>query len=129
MRILRGGAVIALVAASFGYASVGWTRSLPRGADPMPDATGYDVVKGDLGVLRGTNGDFTSAILACLADNLADTALVLSGSPATGAGFFYLVRGTNLRRWRDVRFGISEAGGLARRRDRGVAATLSMIHL
>jgi N-acetylneuraminic acid mutarotase len=71
----------------FGTTVMGW--------EPVPDATGYDVMKGDLGVLRGTNGNFSSSMQGCSANNLADTILVLSGAPAPGAGFFYLVRSTN----------------------------------
>jgi len=39
--------------------------------------------------------NFTSAIIACLADDLGESALVLSRAPAKGNGFFYLVRGIN----------------------------------
>jgi hypothetical protein len=65
------------------------------GWDALPDATRYDVVRGDLGLLRGTGGNFTVVIQACLANDLTDTALVLSGSPLPELGFVYLVRGTN----------------------------------
>jgi hypothetical protein len=65
------------------------------GWNPLSDATGYDVVQGDLGILRGTGGDFRLAIQACLANDRTDTALVLSGSPTVGSAFLYLVRGTN----------------------------------
>jgi len=65
------------------------------GWDPLPDATAYDVVRGDLGVLHSSGGNFSSAILGCPANDLGESALVLSGSPAKGTGFFYLVRGIN----------------------------------
>jgi N-acetylneuraminic acid mutarotase len=77
-----------IVVVRFGQTAVlGW--------DLLSDATRYDVVQGDLGLLQSTGGDFRLAIQACLANDLADTALVLSGSPAPGSGFVYLVRGTN----------------------------------
>ena len=65
------------------------------GWQSLPGATGYDVVKGDVGVLRGSGGDFTSAIIGCLADDLQESALVLSGAPGKGTCYFYLVRGVN----------------------------------
>ncbi len=71
----------------------GETAVLGWGA--LPEATGYDVVRGDVGILLGTGGDFASSIQGCLANDLGESALVLSGSPAKGAGFFYLVRGIN----------------------------------
>jgi len=63
------------------------------GWGPLPDATAYDVVRGDLGALLSNGGNFTSAIQGCLANDLGESALVLSGSPTKGTGFFYLVRG------------------------------------
>ncbi|MGH9867958.1 MAG: Kelch repeat-containing protein [Candidatus Polarisedimenticolia bacterium] len=65
------------------------------GWGPLPDATAYDVLRGSLDLLSSTAGNFTQATQTCLANDLADSALVLSGSPAAGSGFFYLVRGTN----------------------------------
>jgi N-acetylneuraminic acid mutarotase len=62
---------------------------------PLPDATRYDVVAGDIVALLSSGGDFTSAILGCLADDSAANALDLSDAPAVGTGFFYLVRGEN----------------------------------
>ncbi|HKB08076.1 MAG TPA: MopE-related protein [Candidatus Polarisedimenticolia bacterium] len=77
-----------LLMVSFGQTDVlGWS--------PLSDASAYDVVRGDLGLLHSTGGDFRAAIQACLANNLTQTALVLSGTPAAGSGFVYLVRGVN----------------------------------
>lgn len=55
-------------------------------------ATGYDVVRGDLGILFSSHGNFTSAVQGCLADNLTQTFLLHSGSPAPGQGTWYLAR-------------------------------------
>jgi hypothetical protein len=61
----------------------------------LADATGYDVVAGDLATLLSTAGDFGLAIQACLADDLGENTLILEDSPTIGAAFFYLVRGVN----------------------------------
>ena len=55
-------------------------------------AVGYDVVRGDLGVLHGTSGDFTAATEECLADNHPTTLLSYSTDPAPGEAFWFLVR-------------------------------------
>jgi len=52
----------------------------------------YDVVKGDLGALRISGGDFTSSLLGCLEDDSADARSADSLDPAPGEGFYYLVR-------------------------------------
>ncbi len=70
-------------------------RTNVLGWDSLPDATGYDVVQSDLRALLSNGGVFTPAIQGCLANDLGESALVLSGSPAGGTGFFYLVRGVN----------------------------------
>ncbi|UCF68132.1 MAG: phytase [Acidobacteriota bacterium] len=59
---------------------------------PGPQARAYDVVRGDLGLLRGSAGDFTSAVEECLADDHAFTSLDWSESPAPGQGHWFLVR-------------------------------------
>ena len=58
-------------------------------------ATGYDLVRGDLGILRSTNGNFTSATQACLLNDVSATSVAIFGSPAVGGGYWFLVRGTN----------------------------------
>ena len=60
---------------------------------PVPDATGYDVVRGDLGTLLGTRGDFTAATVECLADDYAPTALPYTDVPPRGRASWFLVRG------------------------------------
>jgi hypothetical protein len=69
------------------------------GWEPLADATSYDVVVGDLGTLIATAGDFTPAIGTCLALDFSANSLDLPGSPAVGAGLFYLVRGRNCGGW------------------------------
>ncbi|HZN03316.1 MAG TPA: MopE-related protein [Candidatus Polarisedimenticolia bacterium] len=61
--------------------------------DWLEDATAFDVVLGDVGILRATGGDFTAAIQGCLVDEWGDTTLTLGATPDPGAAFFYLVRG------------------------------------
>jgi len=60
---------------------------------PIPDATGYDVVRGDLGTLLGTRGDFTAATEKCLADDYAPTVLPYTDVPPRGRASWFLVRG------------------------------------
>jgi len=57
------------------------------------NATSYDVVRGDLGTLHATGGNFSLATLECLANNLADTKLAYTALPAPGQGDWFLVRG------------------------------------
>jgi len=61
---------------------------------PVPEATGYDVAWGDLGVLRAT-GDFYHATEGCLAQNVMGTAAGHLDTPASGEAYWYLVRGVN----------------------------------
>ena len=58
-------------------------------------ASGYDLVRGDLRTLVEGGGAFATAIQACLADNTAALGMVESGTPASGEGFFYILRGVN----------------------------------
>jgi cysteine-rich repeat protein len=58
-------------------------------------ATGYDVVRGDLGLLRSGGGNFTTATAECLANDQAATTLGYAAVPAVGSGSFFLVRGSN----------------------------------
>jgi len=52
----------------------------------------YDVVRGDLNVLRATGGDFAQATVECLANDVALNSLDFGGNPGTGEGFWFLVR-------------------------------------
>jgi hypothetical protein len=62
---------------------------------PQPGATAYDVVRGALSVLRGSNGDFQAATETCLAQGMPATSISSAGVPAPGDGYWYLVRGVN----------------------------------
>ncbi len=59
---------------------------------PVAACTGYDVVRGDLGDLLATDGDFAAATSTCAANNVVATSLDEADSPPAGEGFFYLVR-------------------------------------
>lgn len=60
--------------------------------DPVTGASSYDVVKGDLGLLRSSAGDFTTSILTCLEDNSLDASSKDDLNPSSGQGFYYLTR-------------------------------------
>ena len=60
-----------------------------------PDATGYDAVKGNLGPLRNSHGNFTTTTKACIADDLAATSLDDAEVPPAGGGLWLLVRPVN----------------------------------
>jgi hypothetical protein len=59
---------------------------------PLPGALSYDLVKGDLNLLRSTRS-YTSSVLSCPADQQVGTSLAEPGSPAVGQGWYYVVRG------------------------------------
>jgi len=56
--------------------------------------TGFDVVHGDLDLLRSSAGDFAAATLGCLANNLTATSTVCGGA-CSGNALWFLVRGVN----------------------------------
>jgi hypothetical protein len=56
----------------------------------------YDVVKGDLGQLGQSGGDFSVALLACLEEDDTDEQATDSALPAAGEGYFYVVRAQSL---------------------------------
>jgi len=64
------------------------TLAWPR----QPAATAYDVVKGSLGELRRSRGDFAASIMTCLENDSADTQATDSALPGAANGFFYLFR-------------------------------------
>jgi len=55
-------------------------------------ATSYDLVKGSLGTLAATRGDFGASVLSCLVNDGGATSAADPAVPAVGKGFFYLVR-------------------------------------
>jgi hypothetical protein len=57
-----------------------------------PGATGYDLVTGDLNLLRQTGGDFTAAIRFCMADDTPSLSYPYAADPKPGEAFFFLVR-------------------------------------
>jgi len=61
----------------------------------MIGAITYDVVRGSLGTLRSTAGDFTQATESCLANDRPETTRTDGATPALGDGFWYLVRGVS----------------------------------
>ncbi|HEY8202851.1 MAG TPA: hypothetical protein VII47_16065 [Actinomycetota bacterium] len=60
--------------------------------DAMSGATGYDVVRGDLQVLRQTRGNFAAATSLCVANDVPGTSVPSGVSPTPGAAFWFLAR-------------------------------------
>jgi hypothetical protein len=79
---------------SYGIASVALRVEAERLIwNPSPrDGDLYDVVRGDLGLLRSTNGNFAVATKMCIADNQDSTILSETVTPNVGEGVWYLVR-------------------------------------
>ncbi|MDH3628021.1 MAG: hypothetical protein OES25_10235 [Acidobacteriota bacterium] len=86
-----------------------WTCSVPVGSPsvtldkaaggmtqldwaPLPGATGFDVTRGDLGLLRSSGGNYTGSILDCVEDNTPAVSALHGGDPAPGEAFWFLVR-------------------------------------
>lgn len=88
----------------------------------QPGAVGYDVIRGDLGQLRSTAGDYGAAPVAvtCLANNTASTAVSSGGDPSAGAGYFYLTRAVEAEGAATYDSGSSSQSGL---RDAEIAAS------
>ena len=57
-----------------------------------PDNLSYDIVRGDLQILRTSGGDFNAATHECLSSNQLDPSLMYDIEPAPGAGIWFLVR-------------------------------------
>jgi hypothetical protein len=55
-------------------------------------ATEHDVVRGDLGVLRSSGGDFSAATLDCTANDDPFGSTLFAPSPAPAQGFWFLAR-------------------------------------
>lgn len=60
--------------------------------DPMPEATAFDVVLGDVQNLRQTGGNFSVATTACVANDRSGTWAPYSGTPLPGRAFWFLGR-------------------------------------
>jgi hypothetical protein len=56
------------------------------------EADRYDVMKGDLMVLRSSGGDFSSSLMGCIEEDSLDTQSSDSNDPGPGEGFYYIVR-------------------------------------
>jgi hypothetical protein len=67
--------------------ALAWTETI--------GAYAYDVVRGDLGLLRESGGDFTASVRRCLGEEVPPSSLPNSDQPAPGQGFWYLVRGVS----------------------------------
>jgi len=61
-------------------------------------ASAYDVVRGDLGVLRNGAGDFAGSIQACVENDSPDAFSSDPSLPDPAQGFYYLVRGVGCGR-------------------------------
>jgi hypothetical protein len=81
---LEGSPMTDAPAPAGGNATVSWTGVL--------GATRYDVVRGSLATLRTGRGDFTSAVNACLANDLMSTFVDEQGLPMVGDGWWFLAR-------------------------------------
>jgi hypothetical protein len=82
------------------------------------DASGYDVLRGDLALLHSSRGSFALATSACLANDV--TASQMSWTDTPGAGLWFLVRGTDCAASASY-----DSGGAAQllSRDAGIAAS------
>jgi PKD repeat protein len=80
-------------------AEITGVRFLPDRAtfewDAEPAATSYDLVKGDLILLRSSGGDFAVSQLICVEDDGPDLQATDPSEPLPGQGFYYLTRATN----------------------------------
>jgi hypothetical protein len=61
---------------------------------PRPGATGYDIVRGDLGQLRATGGNFAFGFVTetCVDSAVEGTSVGDTATPPDGEGYWYLVR-------------------------------------
>lgn len=74
-----------------GLALAGDRTTLAWGA--LDGAATYDIVRGDLAILRASGGDFEAAVTLCLADGAPNPTASDPLSPPAGGGFFYVARG------------------------------------
>lgn len=61
----------------------------------VPYGTSYDLIQGDLKVLKSTRGDFRQATTACLGSGLSTMPYHESGIPPLGGGYWFLLRARN----------------------------------
>jgi hypothetical protein len=77
----------------------------------MAGATGYDLLRGDLALLRSSGGDFTQATTDCLVNDESGNSLPYSDDPDPGEAHWFLVRGDSgaqVRTWES--FFMSQVG-------------------
>ena len=92
--------------------ATGWRRAVPEGSigltvtqaggstvllswTAVSGATTYDVVRGGLLALHGSNGNFQVATQTCIVNNAPGTSFTTGGTPSAGDGYWFLVRGRN----------------------------------
>jgi len=61
----------------------------------LAGADTYDAIRGNLGTLRSSHGDFSTSTDACVANDTPATSITDGTVPSSGAGLWYLVRGSN----------------------------------
>jgi hypothetical protein len=87
---------------------------------PASAAGGYDVIRGDLNMLRASLGDFELSTQECLSNDQPGRTLDFPGAPAPGEGWWFLIRPTT-----PIGHGTYDSDGLRQiaRRDAGIAAS------
>jgi hypothetical protein len=73
-----------------GETRISWTA--------VPLVPVYDVIRGDLALLRATGGDFSASTVECMADNASHTLVGHPGSPPPSGGFWFLARAVSCSR-------------------------------
>lgn len=72
------------------------SASPPQGTNltwnTVSGASSYDVVRGDLDLLRSSHGDFVASTLECVADDRTSTSASDTGNPASKKTWWFLVR-------------------------------------
>lgn len=89
----------------------------------LPDATVYDIVRGNLARLLASHGDFSLSEVICASRKQAGLSLINArtrDNPVPGGGLFYLVRGANCAGNGTYNDG---GPGLSGSRDAGIAAS------
>jgi hypothetical protein len=69
--------------------------------EAVPTVSGHDVVQGSLSALRGMSGDFSVAVHACIAQDVASDGIPFGLEPPPGEGYWFLLR--------DVESGITDS--------------------
>jgi hypothetical protein len=102
---------------SLGFLADGDTLAWP----PQPGAATYDVVKGDLVLLRSGAGDFAGSVSSCLMNDGTDTQVEDTETPSAGQGFYYLFRSIGC----EALVGTYDSGGIGQQggRDAGIAGS------